>query len=121
LIDVIAAWMDGSNSSATSVLGVYELRSQSGGKGTYPVSLRDPPRIPTERSLSSGEPKGTHWSPFLSRNNRLVVSSNRLVMCSMESAVPYLEFLSFSVPGEVRLGLVILDKPYLLRTLSPSD
>ena len=47
-------------------------------------------------SLSSGEPNGTNWSSLASRNSRLVVSSNLFVMWSSESAVPYLDDLSFS-------------------------
>ena len=47
-------------------------------------------------SLSKGEPKGTNCSSLGSRNSRFVVSSNRFVMWSSESGVPYLEFFSFS-------------------------
>lgn len=63
---------------------------------TDPVNLSCPPRIPTVMSLSSGDPKCTNCSSLLSRNSLLVVSSNRFVMWSSASRVPYLDAFNFS-------------------------
>lgn len=110
LIESTADSMEGSKSAATSALA--SILSGLGVNGldcrAHPVSFSCPPRIPTVRSLSRGEPKGTNCSSLLSRNNRFVVSSNRFVMWSSESEVPYFEFFSFSV---VHVSLVHRPEP----------
>ena len=63
---------------------------------TYPVSFSCPPRMPTDISLSRGDPKGMNCRSFASRKSRLVVSSKRFVIWSTESGVPYFEFFNFS-------------------------
>lgn len=64
---------------------------------THPDSFSCPFRIPTDMSLSSGEPNEMNCRSFFARKRRFVVSSNRFVMWSSESAEPYLEPRSFSV------------------------
>jgi hypothetical protein len=59
-----------------------------------PVSLSWPERMPTAPSRSSGEPNATYCGSCASRNSRFVVSSNRRVMWSSESGVPYRLFAS---------------------------
>src|ERR1700722_13344997 len=98
-MDATAASIEGSKKSATSFLTdctkLPNLCAKT-AKDTHPDNFSCPLLIPTVGSLSRGDPNGMNCVSFLSRNNRFVVSSKRLVIWSNESSLPYLEFLSFS-------------------------
>ena len=103
-MDATAASMDGSKKLATSALDVCVSNSLGLSRWSYPVSFNWPPLIPTVLSLSRGEPNGTYWGSCESRKRRFVVSSNRLVMWSKESGVPYLE--SFNLTDRLSEGRI---------------
>lgn len=66
--------------SVIVALGTMEKKDKLIKMDTDPVSFNCPPLMPTDMSLSRGDPNGMNCRSFLSRKSRLVVSSKRFVM-----------------------------------------
>ena len=101
LMDVTAAFTDGSKYTATSSLNPrasyrYSTKKPSVEVATYPDNFSLPPRIPNCRSLSSVEPNCKEHVSSFPLNVFFVASSNFSHICSMASLVPYFEPESFS-------------------------